>query len=124
MFQEMRLAALLQKPRLGPRSITAEEVYTMATLGGAKTLGLSDEIGSLETGKRADLIIMQLDEIHSRPEENLYSQIVYSAKSTDVRTVVVDGKVLMKDRRMVTLDDESVRHRIGPELKKLLNRIA
>lgn len=124
MFQEMRLAALLQKPRLGPRSITAEEVYTMATLGGAKTLDLSDEIGSLETGKRADLIIMQLDEIHSRPEENLYSQIVYSAKSTDVRTVVVDGKVLMKDRRMVTLDDESVRHRIGPELKKLLNRIA
>jgi 5-methylthioadenosine/S-adenosylhomocysteine deaminase len=122
-FQEMRLAALIQKPRLGPRSITAEKIFEMATLQGAKALGWEREVGSLEPEKKADLIIMNLENIHSLPEENIYSQIVYSARSTDVQTVMVDGKVLMKNRELKTIDESETSSHIRPQIKKLISRI-
>lgn len=119
-FQEMRLAALIQKPRLGPKSLTAEKVFEMATLQGAKALGLETQIGSIEPGKKADLAIIDLENIHSLPEENIYSQVVYSARSQDVKTVIVDGKVLMKDRELRTIDEQATTRRIRPQIKKLL----
>lgn len=123
MFQEMRLAALIQKPRLGPRSITAEQVFEMATLGGAKALGWEQDIGSIEIGKKADLVVLDLNQPHVLPSENIYSQIVYSAKSTDVRTVLIDGRVIMKDRTLRTISDEDVYSRIRTELRRLLRRM-
>jgi len=122
-FQEMRLAALIQKPRLGPRSLTAEKVFEMATLNGAKTLGLQDELGSIEAGKKADIALIDLQHIHSQPSENLYAQIVYSGKSTDVQTVIIDGKIVMKNRRLQTLDSENIHKTIKTSLKKILTRI-
>ena len=83
---EMRLAALIQKPIYGPTSMPAETVFAMATLGGAKALGLENEIGSLEPGKKADVAIVDLDSWHTRPlsEAEVYSQLVYQAKASDV----------------------------------------
>lgn len=123
MFQEMRLAALIQKPRLGPKSLTAETVFEMATINGAKTLRMDDQIGSIEVGKKADIILMDLENIHSTPAESIYSQIVYSAHSTDVKTVIIDGKIIMKDREIKTFDVSSVTDEAKRELKKLLRRI-
>ena len=122
-FQEMRLAALIQKPRLGPKSLTAETVFEMATLQGAKALGLEKKVGSIEAGKKADIIVMDLENIHSLPDENLYSRIVYSARSQDVKTVIVDGKILMKERELRTIDEQEVIRSIRPQLKKLLTRL-
>lgn len=122
-FQEMRLAALIQKPRVGPKSLTAENVFAMATIQGARTLGMEKEIGSIEPGKNADLVLMDLENVHSMPEENIYSSIIYSARSTDVKTVIVDGKVVMKNRELRTIDEQQVVKNIRPQIKKLLNRI-
>ncbi len=122
-FQEMRLAALIQRPRLGPKSLTAQEVFEMATRQGAKTLGLEEEIGSIEAGKKADLVLLDLNAVHAQPSENIYSQIVYSAASTDVRTVIIDGRVVMKDRELKTIDEEATLKSIRPNIKKILQRI-
>lgn len=122
-FQEMRLAALIQKPRLGPPSLTAEKVFEMATVQGARALGMENQIGSIEAGKKADLIIINLENNHTLPVENVYSQIVYSARSQDVKTVIVDGKILMKNRELKTMDEDAVTKNIRPQLKKLINRI-
>jgi 5-methylthioadenosine/S-adenosylhomocysteine deaminase len=95
MFEEMRLAALLQSTRHAPGMLTARDALTMATRGGARTLGLEEEIGSIEPGKRADLIVIDRDRPHLVPGPDPYSTIVYAARATDVRTTVVDGEVLV-----------------------------
>jgi cytosine/adenosine deaminase-related metal-dependent hydrolase len=108
-FIEMRLAALIHKPRSGPATMSARQVLEMATLNGARALGLQDEIGSIEPGKKADLIIVDPDGAHSTPGgSDVISQLVYSARSTDVRDVIVDGRVLMRDRELLTIDEAKV----------------
>jgi 5-methylthioadenosine/S-adenosylhomocysteine deaminase len=107
-FQEMRLAALLHKPRCGPRAMPASEVIRMATMGGARALGQADEIGSLEVGKRADLIAVSLDGAHVVPTADPASAIVYACRSTDVRHVVVDGRPVVRDATVLTLDARRV----------------
>ena len=109
MFTEMRTMALLQKALHGPEAVPAKLALRMATLGGAKALGLEKQIGSLEIGKRADLIVVNLDSLHSAPHErNLVSALVYSAQTADVRSVVVDGKIVMKDGELLTFDEAAV----------------
>jgi 5-methylthioadenosine/S-adenosylhomocysteine deaminase len=103
-FLEMRLAALLHKPRRGPRAMPASEVVRMATMGGARALGLEGEIGSLEVGKRADVITVDLGGAHVVPAADPYSAVVYACRSTDVRDVVVDGRIALRDRRLLTMD--------------------
>jgi 5-methylthioadenosine/S-adenosylhomocysteine deaminase len=103
-FLEMRLAALIHKPRCGPRALAASTVVRMATLGGARALGREDEIGSLEVGKRADVIAVEIDGAHVVPTEDPYSAVVYACRSTDVRHVVVDGRAVVRDRALLTLD--------------------
>lgn len=110
MFEEMRLAALLAKGVSGdPLAIPAKEALTMATRGGAKAIGIDDMVGSLTVGKRADVAVISLDELHFVPKfernpDAVYSQLVYAAKATDVRDVWVDGKPLMRDRQLLTVD--------------------
>jgi 5-methylthioadenosine/S-adenosylhomocysteine deaminase len=115
MFEEMRLAALLGKGTTGdPTAIPAREALAMATRIGAQALHLGDVTGSIEPGRRADLIVLDLDSAHGVPRferdpNAIYSQIVYAAKSTDVVDVMCDGRWLMRDRRLLTVDEEGVR---------------
>ena len=97
MFDEMRLAATLQAVRHAPGALTARDVLGMATREGARTLGLDDEIGSIEVGKRADLILIERDRPHLSPDSDPFSTIVYAARATDVRLTMVDGEVLVRD---------------------------
>jgi len=97
MFEEMRLAAILQAMRKQPGVLPARDVLSMATRAGAKTLGLEDQIGSLEEGKKADVIIVDRDRPHLAPGPDPYSTLVYAARGSDVRTTIVDGEVLVDD---------------------------
>jgi 5-methylthioadenosine/S-adenosylhomocysteine deaminase len=108
MFTEMRSMALLQKAMHGPQVIPARQALRMATIDGAKALGLEAEIGTLETGKRADVIVVNVDSLHSTPHADIVSAIVYSAQSSDVRSVVIDGRLVMHKKTLLTLDEEQV----------------
>jgi cytosine/adenosine deaminase-related metal-dependent hydrolase len=110
-FMELRFVALLHKPRSGPRTLPAPEAVRLATLGGAKALGLGTEIGSLERGKRGDVIAVDVTPLHTIPTGSPWSQIAYAAKSCDVRHVAVDGNVVVRDRELLTLDISKVRSR-------------
>jgi 5-methylthioadenosine/S-adenosylhomocysteine deaminase len=110
MWEEMDTAAKLHKvATFDPKVVTALEALEMATIRGARALHLERETGSLEEGKRADLIVVDLDDLNQVPLYNIYSQLVYATKASDVRTVVVEGRVLMRDRKLLTLDEESIK---------------
>lgn len=113
MFNEMRLAALIHKPSNGPSSMKAEEVFELATLGGARAMGLEKEIGSLEVGKKADLAIVSLNNWHTWPigAASVYAQLVYQAQASDVRATVVDGRLLMQDGHLPGMDEEEVKQK-------------
>ncbi|MDQ5846895.1 MAG: 5'-deoxyadenosine deaminase [Acidobacteriota bacterium] len=109
MFTEMRSMALLQKALHGPEVIAANQALRIATMGGARALGLEKQVGSLEVGKRADVIVVNLDSLHATPQATgLVSAVVYSAQTADVMSVIVDGSVLMKDRELLTLNEKTV----------------
>jgi 5-methylthioadenosine/S-adenosylhomocysteine deaminase len=108
MFEEMRLAAVMQAMRQAPGALPARDVVWMATRGGAQALGLQDEIGSVEVGKRADLIVVDVTRPHTTPGPNPYSTLTYAARGTDVRAAVVDGQVLVRDFAPVYLDPKAI----------------
>ncbi len=109
MFEEMDLAAKLQKvARMDSRALPAEQVVAMATITGAKALHMDKLIGSLEVGKKADLIIVDTTAPHATPMYNVYSALVYSLKASDVRSVVIGGKTVMEDRKMLTLNQPEI----------------
>ena len=109
MWEEMRLATFLQKiDRMDPEVLPASTVLTMATRGGATAIGLGDSIGSLEVGKRADLIQVAFDDVHHVPTYDVISHLVYVTDEQDVASVVVDGVVLMREREFLTIDVERV----------------
>jgi 5-methylthioadenosine/S-adenosylhomocysteine deaminase len=109
LFDTMKAASLLQKVHHQDAGvIDPYSVLRMATAGGAKALGLSSVCGTIETGKRADLVLIDLDTVHSQPLNEVFSQIVHCAKASDVRTVMVDGKFLMRDRQLVAHDERKV----------------
>jgi len=109
MLKTVKIAALLQKlTYLNPTVLPAYEALKMATVNGAKALGLEKEIGSLEFGKKADIILIDLSKPHMKPLHDIYANIVYSACGSDVDTVIVDGKILMENRQVKTLDEHAV----------------
>jgi 5-methylthioadenosine/S-adenosylhomocysteine deaminase len=108
MFDEMRLAAVLQAMRQRPGVLPAREVLWMATRDGASTLGLEHEIGSIEVGKKADLIVVDRDRPHLAPGPDPYSTLVYAARGSDVRTTIVDGEILVNDFEPVRVDRAEV----------------
>jgi 5-methylthioadenosine/S-adenosylhomocysteine deaminase len=109
LFEEMDLAAKLQKiTRMDSRALPAEQVVEMATIGGARAIHQEKQIGSLEAGKKADLILVDTTAPHATPMYNVYSQLVYALKASDVRTVVIGGKIVMEDRRMLTLEESAI----------------
>jgi 5-methylthioadenosine/S-adenosylhomocysteine deaminase len=109
LFQEMNIAAKLQKvTRMDPRALPARQVVEMATIGGARALHLDKQIGSLETGKQADIVLIGTGATHSTPMYNVYSQLVYALNAHDVRTVVIAGKIVMENREMRTMDKPGI----------------
>jgi 5-methylthioadenosine/S-adenosylhomocysteine deaminase len=120
MWEEMRLAAFLQKvDRMNPEVMSAQTVLTMATSGGAEAIGLHDQIGALSIGMKADLIQVSFDDVHFVPTYDVISHLVYVADEQDVATVIVDGKVLMRNKEILTVDTERVAH----EARELAKRI-
>ncbi len=110
MWEEMRLASFLQKvDRMNPQVLPAIEVLAMATIGGANAIGLGEEIGSLEVGKRADIIQVAFDDVHHVPTYDVISHLVYVTDEQDVASVVVDGQVLKRDGKFPTLDVARIR---------------
>ena len=109
MFEAMRQAAFQQKlVTMDPTAITAAEALEMATLGGARALGRGDRLGSLEPGKLADVIIVGMSKPRQQPLFDPVSQIVYASRGDDVETTIVNGKILMRDRKVLTLDAAAV----------------
>jgi 5-methylthioadenosine/S-adenosylhomocysteine deaminase len=123
MFTEMRTAALLQKLAHGPEVLPAMRVLRMATIDGARALGWEKEIGSLEAGKRADVIVVNVEQLHSSPRhDDLASALVYSAVAADVQTTIIDGKVLMRNGELQTLDEDLVIDEANREAESLRAR--
>jgi cytosine/adenosine deaminase-related metal-dependent hydrolase len=109
MIREMKLAAVIQKARLlDPRSMPATTVLRMATANGARAMGMGSEIGSIEVGKKADLVLIDLKKPHLVPFTDVVSDVVYSAMGSDVDTVLVDGRVLLERGKPTTLDEERI----------------
>jgi len=119
-FEEMRLAALIQKPRLGPDAMPAGTVLELATLGGARALGLEAEIGSIEVGKRADLVALDLSGPHGQPADaDIPSRLVYAARAADVRHVLVDGRPVVRAGRLLTADLGEIRDKANAAARRL-----
>ncbi len=109
MMEEIDLAAKLQKiSRLDPRALSAQQALEMATIGGARALHMENRIGSLEAGKKADLILLRTDAPHAVPTYEVVAQVVYSLKASDVETVIVNGRVVMEGRRVLTLNEKEI----------------
>jgi 5-methylthioadenosine/S-adenosylhomocysteine deaminase len=105
MMEEMDLAAKLQKvTTFDPQALPAETAFAMATITGARALRMESTIGSIEKGKRADVIAIRLDQPHGVPIYNVYSQLVYALKASDVSDVMVNGRVIVRDKKIVTID--------------------
>jgi cytosine/adenosine deaminase-related metal-dependent hydrolase len=116
---ELRLVALLHKPGRGPRTLPAAEVVRMATQGGATAMGLGAITGSLEVGKRADVIAVDTGALHEVPAEAPWSVVAYAAKAGDVKHVAVDGELVVRDRTLLTLDVAQVRDRARAAARRL-----
>lgn len=120
MWEEMRLAAFLQKvEQMNPEALPAKTVLNMATRGGAQAIGLGDSIGRLEAGFAADLITIDYSDVHHVPSYDVISHLVYVTDEQDVSSVVVDGRVLMRERELLTIDTE----RVAGEARELASRI-
>jgi len=126
MIREMWYALMLHRiTRMDPTYPTAETVLEMATVRGAKALGMEDQVGSLEPGKKADIILIDLKKPHLTPMHDPVSTLVFSANGSDVDTVIVNGKILMRERRVLTLEEEQIIERaqeIAPTIRSYAQR--
>ncbi len=124
MVDEMRSAALVHKVhRLNPTVMNARQVVRMATIGGARVLGIDNMVGSIEAGKKADLITISISGFHMMPIYDPYSHLVYAAKGSDVQTVIVDGKILMEKRELKTLDPQEIAFNARVLKERILNAL-
>ncbi|MCM3783758.1 5'-deoxyadenosine deaminase [Neobacillus mesonae] len=125
MFQEMRYTALIHKVEHGPTVMDARTVLRMATMGGAEVLGMAKDIGSIEAGKKADVILLDLNDFHTYPshEVDIYSRVVYSATRSNVDTVIIDGQVVLEDRIVKTVDRGIVLREADQSIARLMSRI-
>ena len=124
MFEEMNLTALVNKAAdHSPTSVPAYTALKMATINGAKALGLESEIGSIKLGKKADLIVLDMNKPHFYPKLDIVSSLIYSAQASDVCTVVCDGRLLMRDRELLTLDEMRVCSNADEASKRLIGNL-
>lgn len=123
-FTEMRLAALVHKPAAGPTAMPAAQVFEMATLGGARALGLGDRLGAVEVGRLADLVLVERSPLHvyTTRHADPFSTLVYASTASDVRDVVVDGRLVVRDHELLSGDVVDIAERAERELDALLDR--
>ncbi|MBG0856158.1 amidohydrolase [Streptomyces spinoverrucosus] len=122
-WESMALTALIQKSTEGdPRWLTARQALHHATLQSARAVALGDAIGALAPGRRADIVLVDLTGPHTQPVHDLAATLVHSARSSDVRTTIVDGRILMRDRELLTLDVSAVVRELGERMPALLDR--
>jgi 5-methylthioadenosine/S-adenosylhomocysteine deaminase len=125
MWEEMDTAAKLHKLVSGdPKTLTAEQAFEMATSGGARCLDLDEITGSIELGKRADIAIVDLDSLHQTPMYNIYSHLVYATKASDVRTVIINGRIVMLDRALLTLNESAIKRDANAYRIKIINSLS
>ncbi|MGH2506500.1 MAG: amidohydrolase [Ktedonobacteraceae bacterium] len=123
LIREMKLAAILHKATtLDPLIVPAETVLEMATINGARALGLEHEIGSLEVGKKADFIVVDLNRLHTTPSPNPISTLVYTATGGEVETVVVDGRIVVRGGELLTMDEEEIKVQARQHARELYKR--
>jgi 5-methylthioadenosine/S-adenosylhomocysteine deaminase len=124
-LEATRLIALLEKHTLADaRALPVGEALGLATHEGARVLGLADSIGTIEVGKQADLVLLKVDGTHHAPQHDLAANLLYSARSTDVDTVFVNGQILMRERRLLTIDKTRVLDEINTRCERLTQRRA
>jgi len=124
MWEEMDTAAKLHKLISNdPKTLPAEQAFEMATIRGAKALHLDKITGSLEPGKRADIAIVDFDGLHQTPFYNVYSHLVYATKASDVRTVIINGRIVMLDRRLLTLNERAIKIDANAYRKKIIDSL-
>ncbi len=124
LWEEMDTAAKLHKVFTNdPKVLTAAQAFEMATIRGARALHLEKLIGSIETGKRADLVIVDFDDLNQTPFYNIYSHLVYATKADDVRTVIIDGRIVMRDRRLLTLDENVIKKDANAYRRKIITSL-
>jgi 5-methylthioadenosine/S-adenosylhomocysteine deaminase len=125
MFEEMDLTAKLQRVvSMDPQALPAKTAIEMATMGGARVLGLEKEIGSLEKGKRADLITISLDAAHAVPLYDVYSQMVYALKGSDVQDVFVNGREVVHDRKPLTLRADEIKAKANVYRQQVASKLS
>ncbi|NOT48110.1 MAG: amidohydrolase [Acidobacteria bacterium] len=125
LWEEIDTAAKLHKLVSGdPKTLSAAEAFAMATIGGARALHMEELIGSIESGKRADLVIVDMDDLNQTPMFNLYSHLVYATKADDVRTVVINGRVVMLNRNLLTLDENAIKRVANAYRTKIINSLS
>ncbi|HEX8844248.1 MAG TPA: amidohydrolase [Pyrinomonadaceae bacterium] len=125
MWEEIDTTAKLHKVfTMDPKVVSAEQAFEMATIRGARALHLEREIGSIEKGKRADIVIVDLDDLSQTPLYNIYSHLVYATKADDVRTVIIEGRVIMRDRRLLTLDEQDIKARAKVFREQIIKSLA
>ena len=125
MWEEMDTAAKLHKLISGdPKTLPAEQAFEMATIRGARALDLDKITGSIETGKRADIAIVDLNSLHQTPMYNIYSHLVYATKASDVRTVIINGQIVMLDRVLLTLNESAIKRDANAYRLKIINSLA
>lgn len=125
LWEEMDTAAKLHKVfGKDPKLVSAEQVFMMATIGGARALHMENLIGSIEPGKLADLVIVDLDNINQTPSYGIYSTLVYATKADDVRDVIIDGKVVMKDKRLLTLSENAIKKDANLYRQKIIKSLS
>jgi len=113
---------LIQKPIYSPKSMPAKTLLGMATINGAKTIQQQDQIGTLEVGKKADIILVDLHSAHTCPNTNLFAQLVYATQSENVHSVFIDGTPIMWNREVLTIDETETVNFANEEYHKILNR--
>ncbi|MBR1540424.1 MAG: amidohydrolase [Clostridia bacterium] len=121
LFEEMKTAAFLQKQKyMDAEAIKAYDILKMATIEGAEVLGLQDEIGTIEVGKKADIIIIDTSDLRFTPENDIATTLVYAANGSDVVTTIVDGKVLMENRNFLFSDESEIKEHVMQNANRLL----
>jgi len=121
----MDTAAKLHKVFTGdPKVVPAEAAFEMATSRGARALHMENMIGSIEVGKRADIVIVDFDDLNQTPYYNVYSTLVYATKANDVRTVIINGRVVMRDRRLLTLNESVIKKDANAYRRKIIKSLS
>lgn len=124
LWEEIDTAAKLHKLISGdPKTLSAADAFAMATIGGARALHMEDLIGSLESGKRADIVIVDMDDLNQTPMFHVYSHLVYATKANDVSSVVINGKVVMLNRRLLTLNENVIKRDANAYRTKIINSL-